>query len=367
MNDRERILTLLGGGRPDRVPWFGDLTYWAGAMAARGEVPADFQQSDAYFDFHRDLGVGFYLQGYWPFQTTYDDTVHVKEWHEGHDRYRTIRTPVGDLREKWTSLPGSFTEAPTEHLIKSAADLPALRYLYEHTTYRPDYAEADRRVDLVRDLGVVLCYTPRSPLMQLVAVEAGIGAVTECVVEAEDEFAETLRVMEANLDQAVDLAVASPAECLMVPENLSSEVVGKRFFEDYMRACQEKWTRRIRQAGKVSFIHIDGTLRGLLREEGAVGFTVLEGLTPSPVGDLAMAEIRDWAGPDSIIWGGLPGIYFTPLVSDEEFDRFVREVLEVMRQAPTYVLGVADQVPPDGLRERVRRVADLAERYGRYA
>ena len=30
------------------------------------------------------------------------------------------------------------------------------------------------------------------------------------------------------------------------------------------------------------------------------------------------------------------------------------------------VLGVADQVPPDALEHRVRRVADLVEKHGKY-
>lgn len=367
MNDRERILTLLRGEQPDRVPWLGDLSYLGGAMAARGDAPGDFLGSDAYFDWHRELGVGYYLQGYWPFQTHYDETVEVREWTEGRVRYRQFNTPVGDLTERWTRLPESFTEAPSEHLVKSAEDLPALRHVYEHTSYTPDYAEAERRVELVEDLGVVLCYVPRTPFMQLVAHEAGIEAIVACVVDAPDEFAETLAVMEAKSDEAAEIAIASPAECLMIPENLSSEVVGKRFFESYLRPCQSKWVDWIRQAGKHSFIHIDGTLRGLLAEEGAVGFTVLEALTPSPVGDIPMAQMRKLAGPGSILWGGVPGIYFTPLASDEEFERLVREILDVMRQAPKYVLGVADQVPPDGTRERVARVVELAEKYGRYA
>ena len=29
MNDRGRILALLRGEQPDRVPWFGELAYWA--------------------------------------------------------------------------------------------------------------------------------------------------------------------------------------------------------------------------------------------------------------------------------------------------------------------------------------------------
>jgi hypothetical protein len=30
------------------------------------------------------------------------------------------------------------------------------------------------------------------------------------------------------------------------------------------------------------------------------------------------------------------------------------------------VLGVADQVPPDGLERRVKRVAELVEEFGKY-
>ena len=44
----------------------------------------------------------------------------------------------------------------------------------------------------------------------------------------------------------------------------------------------------------------------------------------------------------------------------------IGEVLSVMRREPRYVLGVADQVPPDGLTSRVKRVRELVDRYGAY-
>ena len=62
----------------------------------------------------------------------------------------------------------------------------------------------------------------------------------------------------------------------------------------------------------------------------------------------------------------MPGAYFTGLVSDEEFERHIKRVLGVMRAEPRYVLGVADQVPPDALERRVRRVRELVDQYGRY-
>lgn len=57
---------------------------------------------------------------------------------------------------------------------------------------------------------------------------------------------------------------------------------------------------------------------------------------------------------------------FTPNFEEEAFVAHVKYVLSVMRKKPGYVLGVADQVPPDGLIGRVGMVSSLCEEYGRY-
>lgn len=366
MTERDRVLTLLAGGRPDRVPWFGDLDYWATALIGRGLKPAGFKESDAYIDWHRDLRVGFYLQGSFPFRTIVED-CRVTEWRDGTARRRRIETPRGALTETWTWLPDSFAEAPTEHLVKSAADLPAYRHLFEHTRFEPDYAFAAKRLRQVGEAGVVLCYLPKSPFMQMVALDAGIVAVAEIHADAPDELAATLAAVRSAHDRAARIAVDGPAEVLMIPENLSSEVVGPRFYELFMRDYHETWCREIAAAGKRSCVHLDGTLKGLLRQVCSAGFTFVEAMTPAPVGDLEVERWAEWrGGAPAVLWGGLPGVYFTDMVADAEFDRHVEAVLRVMVSEPRYVLGVADQVPPDGLERRVRRVAELVDAHGRY-
>ncbi len=368
MTARERVLAILNGNMPDCVPWLGDLDYWATALVGRGQKPQGFQKSPAYIDWHRDLGVGFYLQGYFPFKTIVEN-CEVKEWKEGVCRYRQITTPKGTLRECWQWMPDDFTEGPIEHLVKTAGDLPAYQYLHANTRYEPDYDFARQRVEQLRQTGagVMLAYLPKSPLMQMVALDAGIMAVVDMMSDDEGLFTETLAVVKQSHDRAARIAVDSPAEVLMMPENLSSEVVGPALFEQFMRPYQSEWAAAIKAAGKYSCIHLDGTLKGLLKQECGVGLNFIEAMTPAPVGDLA---VDDWAGfcgnPDTILWGGIPGGYFTALVTDAEFDRHVRQVLSVMRQSPRYVLGVADQVPPGGLESRVRRVRDLVDEYGRY-
>jgi len=366
MTPRERILQILKGEQPDQVPWAGDLDYWANALIKMGKKPEDFIQSDDYIQWHRDLQIGYYLQGYFPYKQIINN-CEIAEWREGNKKYKEIRTAIGSVRECWEYIPTSYSEGPVEHFLKSEADLPIMKYIYENTSFEPDYDFAIKRKNQVGDQGVVLCYLPKSPFMHLMALEAGVMSLTMIALTVPDKLQELLDVMKKAFDQAAQIAVDSPAEVLMIPENLSSEMVGPDFFELYMRDYQEEWTTKIREAGKYSFIHIDGTLAGLLKQEASVGFSVLEALTPFPVGDVKIEDFAGFAGNSkSILWGGIPGVYFTAHTSDEEFERHVKHVLSVMVKEPRYVLGVADQVPPDGLENRVKRVSQLVSEFGRY-
>jgi hypothetical protein len=224
--------------------------------------------------------------------------------------------------------------------------------MIEHTRYEPDYSLALLRGKQVDGIGVVLVYTPKTPFMQLTALDAGIVNVVSISSSAPEAFSETIALMHKKFSEAVEIAVSCPADIVMIPENLSSEMVGRRYFELFMRDIQREWSEKIKAAGKFSCIHMDGTLKGLLREECAVGLSFIEACTPAPVGDV---PVKDWhtyrEGGDTILWGGIPGVYFTEKTSDEEFESFLKETLSVMRSEGRYVLGVADQVPPDGLRE----------------
>ena len=366
MTSRERVLALLSGEKPDQVPWFADLDYYTTGLIARGERASDFKRSDEYIQWHKELGAGFYLQGYMPFREIVEGCT-IEERRDGDLRHRRISTPKGHLTETWKWSAATVSDAPIERLVKGEKELPAYRYYYEHLRFEPDHELAERRRELVEEIGVVLCYTPRSPFMRMVAIDAGIENVLNAFVNAQDEFEETLGVMKRVLDNAVDIAVQGPADIIMIPENLSSEVVGPNFFEKYMKEYQTDWVDRIHRSGKFSTMHLDGTLRGLLRQEAQIGYTFIEAMTPAPAGDLLVEEWEEYlAGTDVVAWGGLPGAFFAEGTSDTEFDEFVIGVLSVMRKKPRYVLGVADQVPPDGSERRIRRVRELVDEYGKY-
>ncbi len=365
LNNRQRILTLLNHGIPDRVPWAGDMDYWYSAAQSRGELPAAYA-GDGYFQLNRDLGMGFYLQGFYPFEMrhpgiTFSDQI------DGDRRIRTMHTPLGDLSEIQQYLPTSFSWGYVKHYLETPADLPAFRSYIERLEFSPAYAEAERRKAIIGDNGVVLVYAPRSPFMEMVTNYAGIVPLVYLLNDAPDEMAELLALMEGKHDIAAEMAANSPADCVMIPENLSSEVVGARYYKLFLHPYERKWIERIRQNGKYSFIHLDGTLKGLIGLVSETGFDVIEAVTPLPCGDISMAQAMESVRPETILWGGLPGVIFTPLFPEPDFEQHVIAMLNLMKRRPNYVLGVGDQVPPDGLLERVARVASLCATHGQYA
>lgn len=367
MTERERILSILRREQPDQLPWCADLAYWVDALKTDGVYPERYRDTDGdngLQKLHRDLGAGFYLQGYEPFQAKRKDTELVEK-QDGNRFTRIYRTPYGELTEVSEFSRISYSWGITKHLIEDIEDLKIYGEICEKTAYTADYELAEKRRETVGDNGVVLCYTPKSPLMELIALRAGIENFTYLAADNGGQLEEILGLMEAKSDEACQLALDSPAECIMIPENISSECV-KPFYH-WMRGYHQKWTERIRKAGKYSFVHLDGTVRGLVRElSWESGFDVIEAITPMPVGDIEIGEVRKLVRPETVLWGGIPGGFFTENTSDGDFDAHILRCIQVMTESPRYVLGVADQVVPGSTVERLKRVRQLVEQYGHY-
>jgi len=365
MTERERVLSILRHEQPDQLPWLADLAYWTTYLERNQMLPKNWSD-ELYVQMSRELGSGFYLQGFQPFREI-TKNVETKLEKQGNVEIQTITTPVGTLRQVSQYSPVSYSYGITEHFIKDIEDLKVYAYICENTTYEPDYDLIHRRYQSIGDNGVVLCYTPKSPLMNLVAIMSGVEAVTYMEIDEEEEFAALLDGIEEKFDQACEIVVNSPAECIMIPENISSECVAS-FYQPYMKRYHKKWTDRIREAGKYSFVHQDGTLRGLISQlSKESGFDVIEAVTPLPIGDVAIEEVGSLVDDKTIIWGGIPGgMFVESVMSDEAFDAHVKKCIQVMTQSPRYVLGVADQVVPGSSARRIRRVRELVDEFGRY-
>ena len=383
MTQRERILAPFKGLRPDRPAWVADLGYWYSAMRDTGRLDARYARKGGYDQLHRDLGVClYYSQGGRVYSERRNGVqMHVRE--RDGIRTRTWRTPVGEISDRWRFLDGPHCWAHLDYAATSAADLRVVQEIYRRTEVTPAPEVFARVSERVGDDGLPISPAPRSPLPALMTDWCGVTATSYLLADERAAVEDTLALIEHSNDAAWQAIYEGPAELIHVCDNLDSNTY-TGLFDRYMRADYAKRLECLHAAGKFAVTHLDGAVRGLLPKLAEVGFDGVESITPAPVGDVAIGELRELCGErETIIWGGLPGAMFAPPWGAEDIRGQTQALLDELwcgdggdagqgcpasgrqRRGNRLIVGSADQVPPDGQIDLCRVVTETIEDYCR--
>jgi len=359
MTFRERLLAVLQGQRPDVMPWFCDLSYWYAAHQAWGDLAPEYEGDEGFVQLHRDHHVGYYL-GYVSVWTDSWENVHISTETDGRVTTTRWQTPVGEIWGQTTFLPDTHSSAPTRWPVQSPDDLRVLRYLADATQTTPTYEQYERQVALAGDQGHPTVLPPRSPVSQMLAQWTGVRNLTYLLADAREETEATLAALGRAADGAFAAIVACDTPFVEFPDNLSGEVV-THFFERYQFDYYVRRIGQLHAAGKKVGTHLDGTMHGILPLLVRTGLDFIESITPKPTGDVAVEDLRALAGPDIILWGGIPGAMFAPPFTADDLRRQVEEIIEHHWESGKFILASADQVPPNGDMNLVRLVGEWLE------
>jgi hypothetical protein len=372
MTLEQRLMAVFRRETPDVMPWFADLTYWYSAAVHRGTLPEEYR-GDGVVDLYRDLACGCHEHALnQPWKTQYEDvqiTVHEEDAPGGGPPVQTTRwrTPVGTITQTKQYEPQGCCWAYRRYPVQSPDDLAVLRFIHENRRVTPSYATQERQLELWRDWGVPSSVPLRTPLARLIVIWMGVTNTVYALADARKDVEHTLDVLDATDDPIYEIIARSPAPLVYFGDNITGEVVSPSLFNAYFAPCYRKRARQLHAAGKYIFVHIDGTFRALLPHVGPTGVDCAQSLTPAPVGDVPVAEMRELAGGELILWGGVPAAFFSPVYPEEALQDIVMECIEHHRDEGKFMLCVCDQVPPDGIIERVKLVSDLVEEHGRIA
>lgn len=353
---RDAFLQLLKGRCADEIVWCADLTY-----CVTGNQRAELQDEEAHLRFCRELGAMpyFWYGKFWAGEPVYAD-VEIHTETRGDRRQRTFRTPVGELVEESAFLEGSWSEAPVRHPVETEADLDVLLDLLGRRQLQPaNLADYRSRLDLwARYDGVPCLGLPRSPLPAFLTEWAGVEHGALLALDCPDKVTAALDLLEQQEAPVLEAVCRLAPPVVHFPDNLSSDNLTP-FFDEHMAARYRRRLERLHAAGIRCAVHLDGAVRGLLPKLAAVGFDAIEAVTPHPCGDVTVDEMRVVAANDRVIlWGGVPGAMFAPPFTWGQMHRHVAHLLECWR-GTRFIVGVADQVPPNGQIEFVKKIAEV--------
>jgi hypothetical protein len=388
MSVRDRVLAVLRGEKPDRLPFIDRIDVWYACHERNGTLPAEFAGKSA-TEIHRAIGMGqqkfvvpyrLRLRGVeviarFNGQVFFHEAEPCLEFFCGMFDYldttqagvtqTELITPVGRLRVQHELLPDNVATGTEhyirEHFIKEDADYKAVEYLIEHAEFVPRLEKVAELEATLGDIGYVVPMVPRVPFQQVLLEYLGEVALFYALSDSPARVERLMTVLDEQLTEVLarlaDLAVAY----VEFPDNLHGLMTNPRLFARYSLAAYQRHCQTLHDQGKKVGSHTDGNVKPLLSLLAESGLDVCESFSPHPLTPCTFDEAwRAWRGGGPIIWGGIPSPILEERTSQADFQGYVHRLLETVGDGPI-ILGVGDLVMGHNSIERVREIADLVE------
>jgi hypothetical protein len=376
MTGRERILAVLEGRLPDRVPWAPQLTrtFFLGipAYAGRFQSPDLPGPIDRYLvaeelawrvAWCRARGAAFVdwlPPGAWGRQERCRRTERIV----GDRLFVEVATPIGTLTAEFAATSEAGSYHPVKLLVGGPDDLRVYAYAVKDTMYEDRHAEIRERLAIIGDAGVALVNGPGAPLQKLLLGDLGIEGSLLALADHPREMAALMSAMHERGLAQCRLLAGTPARVVVTGNVTGTGMLSPELYRAHVQPYVAEYAVVLRAAGRLPVSHASGepvaSIAGLVR---ATGVAAVHGLDLGA--EEAAALTASWAvapggdrGPAA--WGGLSPA-FLARATPAEAARAAEAVLARTRGRLDLVLGSTDDCvagTSEAVFEAVARVAE---------
>ncbi len=395
MTHKERMLRAARGERPDRLPWVPRIDLWHNSNSMRGTLPPPFKQ-DATLDevadyiggaYHKsvpeflkvrspddtiDRGLGVYRlwgMAYRPELVGVDREVRK----EGDATFVTYHTPVGSVSCKtlYTAemkRAGASITWISEPVIKEPKDYKVVGYIFRNIKIHPDYNNYRAFQQKVGDKGYVPAFNnvASGPMHHIMKEFLDATRFFLELYDHPQELRQLCEDMDPYYDQIGRVLADSPAEVIFGGGNYDEMITYPPFFRDHILPYLQKLADLLHSKGKLLQTHCDGENKGLLDLLAESGMDVAEAVCPQPMTKVTITSVKKAFKGKITIFGGIPSVtLLEESMPDDEFEKFMRSLFKEIAPGDRFILGISDTTPPDAKFERLLRITEMVEEWGK--
>lgn len=358
MTKKERYLRALRNEATDRIVWAPNIDYWVYVNTAEGTMPEEFCGMSSN-DILRQIGATIWRRA--PvLREEYDGvTISVSE-HNGEVR-TCWETPVGKVETLEVPSEGKArARFLKEHMIKKLEDIRIVKYIIEATRYVPDYQTFLKTEQEVGDDGITLTYLGCVPFIKFCKMDAGWVNGLYMWMDHRTEVEDLLCSYEKKYVEMYTITADSPAPVISTGDNMDEVTMNPSLFKQYAIPFYQRISKILHSHGKIFEAHWDGRTKNLLELAPVSGLDVVEGVVTKPMADITVTEAMDKLQSKVVMQGGIPSVFMCHEGSSrDEFISYVKDIINTVKGRRGFVLGMADNVPPNADFERVRIVSDI--------
>jgi uroporphyrinogen-III decarboxylase len=227
------------------------------------------------------------------------------------------------------------------------------------------FADALKQVQqLAPDVSVhVEVFSPFTHLMELFGYEQALMAL----VDEPEKCHELLSMFAGHVTAQVDLYGRCNPDAILVSSAFAGAgFISREMYKEFVMPYEDKVYGTIRRSGVKSYVHTCGAIgdRLDLMSETSVGG--IDTLDPPPLGTVHLAEAKSQYGERLFFKGNLDAVNEMLHADHEAFEGAVRDRIRIGKPGSGYILSSACSVAPHVRPERLRRLAELADRFGSY-
>jgi uroporphyrinogen-III decarboxylase len=365
MTHRERIVAAGRKQKTDKLPFGARIDVWYNYHFAHGTLPEKYKDKNI-VEICRDQGAGSQMRLYRTWKVDYTN-LEAKVTENPPRKTTEWRTPLGNVSMTtiFTPQEGPWIAYELDHPFKKKEDYPVIEYILQNTRLTPDYTEYNRLEKIAGNDGIVMTgMASYSPMQQIMRYWIGFERF---FYELHDNGAQVERLFELEKElakQKVEILSKLPLEMIGVCSNWSDEFhtpIFMKYFVPWLKETSDYF----HSVGKLTHVHADGEMKRLIPYFTKTHVDIAEAWSPIPMTSVTTAELRKAWGDKVTIWGGIPATLFGPQYSDAEFDAYIKNLFKEIAPGYNFIVGMGDNLPFDGKIERVGRVAELIEKYGK--
>ncbi len=375
MTPRERMLTAMTGGIPDRVPASPDtnwviptkrtgLPFWDVFMTGKPPLWKAYNDCVRYFGVDGFSHHGFVSIPALPEVSSEQEII----FEDDHKKVRrtTFHCPAGTLTSENTYLidePNTITKGFIEDL---PSQFECVRYLmgdYENCTFdgykkvQEDMGD-DGVVGLCVDLPFLMIFWRQPKESSMFDYYDHRDLLDEYMKMSEHKMMTILQRI-IDLDVQPDF-VFFPMSGLLT---LQSEEIARR----YSYPALKKGTKLLKEAGIVSSLHSCG--KQAITVEFAANETDLDCIDPleiPPMGDCNLRELKQKFGDKIALKGNLHTTDVMLRMDPEGVEAEARKCLDDAMEGGGYILSTGDQCGRETPDENIFKLVEVCEKYGKY-
>ena len=368
MTNRERLLAIMEGRPPDRIPWIPRLQIWYEASKRSGTLPEAYREM-SFREVERAVFGGTAARDATIYRIEIDDVEIRTQQSSAMETLTEYVTPVGTVTTRFRSTTHlrrqGIQDAEVGFMLKRREDYPVVEYIIEHTRYTPTFEEYEAYERDVGDEGYPMVNCGDCPMHHWMRALVGYDQAYFHLNDYPNEVERLVGVLSDHYKETVwKQMLDSPARLLMHGHHLSSQMTPPPIFERYILPYYEELSPKLRDRGKVLALHGDNDTRHILSHIERAGFGMVECFVTHPMVETTLAEARAAWGDRVIIWGGVPSVMLEDPFTDEQFEAYLDDLFRTVAPGSAFILGIADNAMPGSKIERIRRITEIVEERG---